>query len=303
MAHEKTPCPSPTCPICSRQKNEPRKLTLKERIAKQREEKLKSSDKAWTHVQQRLTNGDFDFLQPPIQIFHTRRKMDDYNADDLKHGDMTKTEIEKLSPFFDIFDGSFSGEPIAMFDEFRDRARCFAQGSYQSVIVDLITHMQGNTGSKYESEKLTFAMKNHNTVSEFSNDISKLISDNLKRNAGKLTAASLIHIQNNLMKNSSLPKFSAIADMFNGLALSIHDVYAVKVILSELSIEGKKFTGILKYQIQDHFGLDKPDVGLSKPFHPIAMFRDWFILQRYEKFGYKPFITEMNFNYQIEGSF
>ncbi|HIF9433260.1 TPA: DUF3289 family protein [Photobacterium damselae] len=303
MNHEKTPCPSPTCPICSRLKPEPRKLSLKERIIKQREENLKASDRVWEHVKKCLINGDFDFIHPPVQIFHTRRKMDDYNADDLNSGDMKQSEIKKLSPFFGLFDSSFNRDPDSLFDDFRDRARGFAQGSYQDVIVDLITHMQNNSGSKYESNKLTSAMKNHESTREFSHDISKLIFKELKGNAGKLTATSLIRIQSNIMKNSSLPKFSAIADMFNGLALSIHDVYAVKVVLSELTIEGKKFSGVLEYQVQDHFGLDQPDVGLSKPFHPIAMFRDWFILQRYNKFGYKPFVTEMNFAYPIEGTF
>ncbi|HIF9065270.1 TPA: tlde1 domain-containing protein [Photobacterium damselae] len=56
---EKTPCPSPTCPICIRLKPQPRKLTLSERIQKQRQDNLKASDRAWRYVQERIKNGDF----------------------------------------------------------------------------------------------------------------------------------------------------------------------------------------------------------------------------------------------------
>lgn len=66
MEHEKTPCPSPTCPICIRTKIEAKKLTLKERIQKQRENNYKASDQAWEHVKKRVANGDFSQNVPPI---------------------------------------------------------------------------------------------------------------------------------------------------------------------------------------------------------------------------------------------
>ncbi|WP_371929445.1 DUF3289 family protein [Photobacterium sp. CCB-ST2H9] len=36
-------------------------------------------------------------------------------------------------------------------------------------------------------------------------------------------------------------------------------------------------------------------------FELLSLFRSWLLLQRYEKYAYKPFITEMNFDYVIEG--
>ncbi len=59
MEHEKTPCPSPTCPICSRLKPEPKKLTLKERIQRQRIENIKNSERIWESVKNRILSGEF----------------------------------------------------------------------------------------------------------------------------------------------------------------------------------------------------------------------------------------------------
>ncbi|MGX9459542.1 tlde1 domain-containing protein (plasmid) [Photobacterium damselae subsp. damselae] len=61
MEHEKTPCPSPTCPICSRQKASPKKLTLKERIQRQRAENIQNSERVFRHIQRRVLNGEFDY--------------------------------------------------------------------------------------------------------------------------------------------------------------------------------------------------------------------------------------------------
>ncbi|WP_115060551.1 hypothetical protein [Photobacterium damselae] len=72
MEHEKTPCPSPTCPICIRTKIEAKKLTLKERIQKQRENNYNASDRAWEHVKQRVANGNFE--QVPVVNMSVNRK-------------------------------------------------------------------------------------------------------------------------------------------------------------------------------------------------------------------------------------
>ncbi|PSW61155.1 hypothetical protein C0W54_12825 [Photobacterium kishitanii] len=78
-------------------------------------------------------------------------------------------------------------------------------------------------------------------------------------------------------------------------------IYAVSITISSLTINNGSFDGVLSFKVQDHFGLDKADVSTEKPFHTLAFFREWFLLQRYEKFGFKPFITEMNFDTDIKG--
>ncbi|MCG9780729.1 DUF3289 family protein [Photobacterium damselae] len=298
MEHEKTPCPSPTCPICSKLKPEPKKLTLKERILKQRNENWESSERIWKKIQEQIKNE----LSLPVEIFHTRRGMDAYRADDLQCGDLNKGEIKKISSSFN--ENDFLRTANDMFRYFKDTARLLVINSeYEPLILELISHMEGNTGSKYELPALTKAMSSHRTTKQFSRDISVLISEELKAGKGKLDLLSPKIIQTKLMANSILPKFNSWEDVINGLGLSVHDVYSVQVILKQISIEGEQFKATLQYKIQDHFGLDIPDVGNSKIFHTLSFFRTWFILQRYNKMGYKPFITEMNFNLDIEGKF
>ncbi|MGR5241770.1 DUF3289 family protein [Photobacterium damselae] len=302
MEHVKTPCPSPTCPICIRTKPEAKKLTLKERIEKQRRDNLKASDRAWKHVQERIRNGDFSSITLPIEIFHTTRKMDHYQADDLQYGDLSKEEIKTVNSSFN--DNDFLRTADGMFRYFKDTARLLILDSeYEPLMIDLISHMEGNTGSKYESSILTRAISNHETTKQLSKKISTFISEELKTGNGKLNPLSPKTIHTKLMTNATLPKFNSWEDVINGLGLSVHDVYSVQVMLEQVSIKGDHFKATLQYKVQDHFGLDKPDVGGGKIYHNLSFFRTWFILQRYNKMGYKPFITEMNFSVEIDGEF
>lgn len=297
MEHEKTPCPSPTCPICSRLKPEPKKLTLKERILKQRNENWESSERIWKKIQEQIKNE----LVLPVEIFHTKRGMDADQADDLQSGDLSKEDILKINPSFNVND--FNKSADAMFRYFEDIASSITFGEYEPVILELIQHMRENSGTTYRSSLLDKAMREHETTIQFSNDISHQISNELKRNNGVLNIKTKELIQSYLMSNSVLPKFDAKQDRFNGMALAIHDVYAVSVVLEKITITGRNFNAILSYKVQDHFGLDKLDVSNLKPFHNFSLFRTWFILQRYNKLGYAPFITEMNFKHEIKGEY
>ena len=57
----------------------------------------------------------------------------------------------------------------------------------------------------------------------------------------------------------------------------------------------------IRYQGQDHFGLDKNDITKDK-FRQFQFFKIWFVLQRYEVFGYRPFLTNMEATIDITGS-
>ncbi|MEI8631320.1 DUF3289 family protein [Vibrio sp. PP-XX7] len=94
-----------------------------------------------------------------------------------------------------------------------------------------------------------------------------------------------------------LPKFNDF-DWFDGLGIAIHDIYAVRVYAQKLEYKGDQIRGKLSFEIQDHFGLDKGDVN-GKGFEYINIFRSWFLLQRYSKYNYKPFITDMNFSVEF----
>lgn len=57
---------------------------------------------------------------------------------------------------------------------------------------------------------------------------------------------------------------------------------------------------MVHYKIQDHFGLDSDDITTFK-FNQFRFFRIWFVLQRYNQFGFKPFMTNMEAIVEITG--
>lgn len=135
-------------------------------------------------------------LPLPALIYQTVKEMDDYQADDMKHGDLdiltlrnrfrinvdeVSTKVNphtlKLKNPADPFAyyspyvhpefqpkamNSVSREESAalMFDEFRELAKMFSfHGEYQDIITDMITHMQKNTGEVYRNPLLDKALK------------------------------------------------------------------------------------------------------------------------------------------------
>lgn len=103
-----------------------------------------------------------------------------------------------------------------------------------------------------------------------------------------------------------LPHFDTpIVDWINGLGITVHGIWSLWVTIESLDIDlfNKTFHGVVSFKIQDHFGLNEDDVNGNKYFELLPSFRSWFILQRYEKFGFKPYITEINHTQNIKGSF
>jgi len=99
---------------------------------------------------------------------------------------------------------------------------------------------------------------------------------------------------------SKLPKFNNLVDRINGLGISVHDTWATHIVLESLEIKDNRFYAVVTYRIQDHFGLDDTDA--LDPFYiQLRIFRVWFLLQRWEKYGFKSFITEMNVEVRISG--
>lgn len=237
-------------------------------------------------------------------VYQTKRKMDDYDADDLQHGDFTAKKIMQQGRIanFAITSHEMLLPASVHFMNMRVTTKIVSWlGKYSHVIGELIDRFEENTGEKYESDSLTEAMKNHRTTKLFHREIQTTIEKLLTQH-GMMPANTRTKVTNNVNTSVSLPKFDDVDDYANGLGIAVHDIYAAKVELQELEYKGRQYRGKLVYKIQDHFGLDVPDVN-DKWFEFLAVFRSWFLLQRYEGYNFKPFITEMNFTIDIEGTF
>ncbi|WP_336142860.1 YPO3983 family protein [Erwinia sp. CGal63] len=103
------------------------------------------------------------------------------------------------------------------------------------------------------------------------------------------------------VNKSVLPRFTRWKDSVNGLGMSVHGVYATKITLKSLEVEKGHYKAILHYKAQDHFGLDDHDIRDPR-FRYLNIFRIWFVLQRWEKYAFKPFLTNMEATITLTGS-
>lgn len=251
-------------------------------------------------------------LPLPALIYQTRRKMDDYAAPDLRCGDLT---AEQLINHFQLRDVSARTFPYLMadrqasakilFDEFRTLSDAFSfHGDYQGLMRKMINHMQANTGAVFSDPLLDQAMAERILEDKSENSSLEKVRGVLRKHIDRgngIFPLKWKEVFHNYIMNSILPKFNNLSDRVNGLGISVHDVWSVNITLKALEISGDRYKAKVHYHIQDHFGLDDTDITDSF-YKQLRIFRIWFVLQRWQEYGYKPFITEMNVEVTIEGA-
>jgi len=274
-------------------------------------------------------------LQFPCTIFKTQKLMDDYSANDMRYGDLTEAQLKsqyRLDYISDQVDPwtltrrSSMDRPQSMFccnlrgqgkkitrqqcaamlfDEFRLLSHKFSlRGPYSHLIEKMITHMQNSSGTPFRDISLDRALKDH------------IIKDNSQENSTRLLLKEALNTyidwdnkffpagENNRLRkvifDGKLPKFDRLQDNYNGMGITIHDTWATHITIKSLHIENDRYQAIVHYKVQDHFGLDSNDI-LKKKFSQFHFFRIWFVLQRYNQFGFKPFMTNMEATIEITG--
>jgi len=275
-------------------------------------------------------------LQFPDIVFKTQKWMDDYGASDMRCGDLTETQLksqyrldyisDRVDPWtltrrssMDRPQSMFccnqrgKGEKITrqqcaamLFDEFRSLSHKFSlHGPYSHLIEKMITHMQNGNGTPFRDVSLDRALKEH------------IIRDNSQENSTRLLLKRAL--SNNIdwhnkyypavkkgklyevISFGKLPKFDRFQDNYNGMGITVHDTWATYITIKSLEIDNGGYRAVVHYKVQDHFGLDNEDI-LKTKFHQFHFFRIWFVLQRYNQFGFKPFITNMETTIEITGS-
>ncbi|MFK8257721.1 DUF3289 family protein [Erwinia sp. AnSW2-5] len=274
------------------------------------------------------------FKQPaislPCRLFETINRMDEYSADDMRYGDVSESRLKsdfklrdvsaRVDPYtgeritasrFNLFN-QWASQPLTvkersdiLFDEFRELSRVFSFiGPYRGLIEKLITHMQTGNGALFSSHLLDSAYKEQ-IVNDSSTNSSLLkikgtLSEFINWEIGRYDSKNKSKFSKS-MANMILPKFNKWVDRINSLTISVHDVWATTITLKYLVIEGDNYAATIHYRAQDHFGLDSKDV-LNPVYRQFRIFRIWFLLQHYEKYSFKPFITEMNATITITGN-
>lgn len=278
-------------------------------------------------------------LPLPARIYQTVRQMDDYRAKDMRYGDLdtlalrnqfyidvdnvsakvnprtlklqpTASTATQYSPYAmqsleQQMTSVSKGEATRlMFDEFRELAKLYSfHGPYKSIITEMITHMHENYGTPYSSPLLDQALKEQ-ILNDHSDKSSLLKIKKAMKSAIDYEYGFIPLSKENVfyreISEAILPKFDRKIDNTNGLVITVHDTWSTHITLVSLQVSGNSYRAMVHYRVQDHFGLDDDDV-LNPVYREFRIFRLWFALQRWDQYGYKPFITEMNATVEIMG--
>ncbi|EHN8829150.1 TPA: DUF3289 family protein [Enterobacter bugandensis] len=242
-------------------------------------------------------------------IFKTIKKMNDFTADDMRYGDMTKEQIlaqgkmNKVDIFGREFKVNFFNFDKTIDEHFKSMDSMgywTAWGEYSSLINIMLKKFKANEGGVLKHNLLNKAFSEHVTTVECVNKIKGFIKSLLDDNGYMSLSVNDLNVLNEKIRNGiKLPKFDSY-DWFNGLGITIHDTYSTQIYLNYIDVSDGKFKAEISFQIQDHFGLDVADVN-GKWFEDSPWFCSWFILQRYTEYGYMPFINEAEFTKVVEG--
>ncbi|KMV32656.1 DUF3289 family protein [Franconibacter pulveris] len=271
----------------------------------------------------------------PLTIYQTRRGFNDVGADDMRYGDISQEQLIKrfrLTAISNVIDpytltrltpfntpqsrfagvygkrncGQLSVHECArlLFEELQATSLPFAfYGPYRQLINQMLTHLYRSTGAPWRDARLDLAYRN------------QILSDNSKnstRIAIKQVIDTYIDYQQKgypgdkafafaeAIRDKILPKFDSFIDKINGMGVCVHDVHATQIKVLSLKVEEKRWRAKILFQGQDHFGLGIEDIQKRK-FMQLQFFRIWFILQRFNRFGFRPFLTNMEAVIDLEG--
>ncbi|WP_437611273.1 DUF3289 family protein [Erwinia sp. V71] len=206
-------------------------------------------------------------IRLPTLLFTTQRQMDDYNAADMRYGDIS---VDRLQQHYKLSDISAYINPFTypdrahsarvLFDEFRYLSGTFSfVGDYQPLIGKMITHMQVADGAKFTDTLLDKALAEHSSLESSLERIKKALTIHTDWERNTFPRTKWEKMQEEIME-STLPKFNNWMDRINGLTISVHDLWAANITLKSLEIKDNRYKADVHYHIQDHFGLDDNDI-------------------------------------------
>ncbi|WP_297205899.1 DUF3289 family protein [uncultured Pluralibacter sp.] len=268
----------------------------------------------------------------PLLIYSTQNGFNDSSSDDMRYGDLTDSCLQnhfnlrdvstvvnpysmELLPAFSHPHNRFyyptTGKRISkheciklMFDDLRRLTLPFSfWGPNTDIIKQMITHLQTAQGRSFSNVSLNSAF-NHQIISDNSPNsslkrIKEILDKNIDYEKKYLPIEALPQITLNI-KGGILPKFTRAEDNFNGLGLAVHDMYSMEITIDEIDINQSEYRCLIRYKAQDHFGLDQNDIKDWK-FQQFYFFKTWFVLQRSQNYGFKPFFTNIETYIKIKG--
>ncbi len=270
----------------------------------------------------------------PCVVYETQKKMDDYQAPDMRYGDLS---AHRLMTYYGLTDVSTLVDPYTlqqlprnnfhvplyqplpkrvmlsreecirrMFNEMRSLSHMpfSLYGPYHYVINEMIDHLQNGHGQVFRSPLLNQALREQITQDSSADNtlkiIEKVLDATIVKSKKTVPTSFKTHMQERI-SGGRLPKFDRLEDRANGLGITVHDTWATYITITSVFFSATNWKALVHYRIQDHFGLDDDDI-MNWEFRQWRFFRLWFVLQRYSAMAHRPFITEMETTMEIAGT-
>lgn len=273
----------------------------------------------------------------PQTIFMTQRPFNDYGADDMRYGDISEDRLKRefglknisnivdpytltrlttfdnpQSRFAGVYGGIHRGGTISaqdcarlLFEEMQKTSLPYSfVGPYRYLINQMLKHFQRSTGTPFSDSQLNAAYQkkiiNDNSRDSLKLTIQQELNDHIDFSACGYPQNRILELSK-IIRSRVLPEFdSFLLDKINGMGITVHDVHATKIDIISLDVNEQGWQAGVRFIGQDHFGLDVDDIRKRK-FNQLNFFKIWFILQRYNKFGFKPFLTNMEATITLQG--
>jgi uncharacterized protein (TIGR03034 family) len=176
----------------------------------------------------------------------------------------------------------------------------YSYGKLATVAGAMVDKMQQNSGGEYENTDLTNAVIDHSSSKAFIAAVKKVVNEYVNEKKGEISELEITDSGNGKLYEKLVrdkvdnPKFS---DWFSGLGITINDVWAYQIFITDYRVSGNNYEMKLEYVYYDHFGLDYPDIQK----YNYNIFYSWFVLQHFK--GYKPFVTKIDITGPLKGTF
>ncbi|MBM3069667.1 DUF3289 family protein [Lelliottia sp. RWM.1] len=269
-------------------------------------------------------------------LFQTKNRINDTSTDDMRHSDLSDLELQSLglndvSTIVDPYSMTFKDNTIKylnypfitgssfkddqsvtpdecasiLFDEMRELSGTFALGKYKNLIGEMINHFQHEDGRPYGysallnrsfSALLRAKQYGNTTLAAIKKVINEYVSDRRKHVGSQ---DFIWDVRTRILK-TTLPKFNDFEDRFNGMGITVHDIYFQRIVMLNFRRYQMGWEADILVEAQDHFGLGREDI-TKKLYQSFRFFRIWFILQRYNCFSFKPFVTNFNASIKLTG--
>ena len=273
-------------------------------------------------------------LSFPLLICQSQRRRNDYRPDDMRSGDFDLLQLRDLLRLNDVsaqvdpwtmrkpeagchpllmgrdytpqvFNLGAKAVSRILFDEMRQLSSQFIWcGGYPGVLKKLITHMQNANGLPYRDRALDYAFWDNLLDQEALNPlqaaVKKIIAAQIDWQAVKLREdADLADSLREGLNKTLFPAYNRWQDLKKSTRVVFNDTWATEITLDSLHIKSNHFTAQLSYQLQGHFGLSTAD--MKRYRDSSRFFRIWYVLQRYKKFAFKPFVINIKATTEIKG--